>query len=763
MSSTPIKLAKRKRPPSSPAATAPVYHPDFALQPESEEPQAKRLRNVDAVKWRSASFKDAGDNQSPGSAREDQWPIETSTGAVHNDAQEPKKDSFLDKFFNENQNEMGIAPLHESTSKGCESGNQPGANSSLFFESTCSTPNGDQEDSDSDDSFSDEEFEEIPIFLPTDSLEPVLDTSTPSESPASSFFTITLPRAPTKDEEANARKTKGITSQHRLVRSLLHKAHLMCLLYAGILRNQWCNDKEVQCVAVSVLPDDIYKGIVKCIGKGEKEGRGKGNYLKHYLGLMVKWWYNTFRSKSEATPIGENDSQTLNENLVGPQRIVNELRQFMEGEIQFLEREVCVLLFVAACRAVGIDGVRLVAALHPIPLSLKKDKNGVKAGENYPLEYFVEISVPSSSTTQLEVVSLHPLHNLLSPSPSRTPISSISYIIAYDPFSNLKDVTRRYTAQFHLTSKLRVRDTDWLERTLWLFTKSTESQTEHDRNEEHGLKRNEMNEAMPTSIAAFLNHPLYVLERHLKKHEALDPESRIVGRFKGEKVYDRHNVREVCSREAWTRKGRKVKEGEAPVKYGKVRGTVTRMRGIEEEKRMRDQRQDVENYQSQEGDVEVDPSMDSSLSPLFAEWQTEIYPRPSLTEAGRIPRNTFGNIEIFHPNMVPLSCVHLALPHLPPVLKLLNIEYVPAVTRFEYNQGRGRPVVEGVVIREDLEGLVREAWEEWMGVKRENERRKRWDRVAARWRKVVKGVLVRERVRMEYGGDSDDDGDEKLQ
>jgi xeroderma pigmentosum group C-complementing protein len=74
------------------------------------------------------------------------------------------------------------------------------------------------------------------------------------------------------------------------------------------------------------------------------------------------------------------------------------------------------------------------------------------------------------------------------------------------------------------------------------------------------------NEPMPTSVADYNNHPLYVdftwsilllwdlslllfkryaLEKHLKKYEIIHPKEPVIGIINGESIYPRHNVKQV--------------------------------------------------------------------------------------------------------------------------------------------------------------------------------------------------------------------------
>ena len=74
----------------------------------------------------------------------------------------------------------------------------------------------------------------------------------------------------------------------------------------------------------------------------------------------------------------------------------------------------------------------------------------------------------------------------------------------------------------------------------------------------------------------FKDHPLYVLERHLLKFEAIYPPTAVPLGYigKGEKrtpVYARECVRTLHSRETWIKQARVVKDGEKPYKIVKAR------------------------------------------------------------------------------------------------------------------------------------------------------------------------------------------------
>ena len=75
---------------------------------------------------------------------------------------------------------------------------------------------------------------------------------------------------------------------------------------------------------------------------------------------------------------------------------------------------------------------------------------------------------------------------------------------------------------------------------------------------------------MPKNIQDFKEHPLYALERHLKKNEVIHPRTEVgkvaVGKAGGtagskrlEPIYRRRDVHKLKSASAWYRLGRDIK------------------------------------------------------------------------------------------------------------------------------------------------------------------------------------------------------------
>ena len=68
---------------------------------------------------------------------------------------------------------------------------------------------------------------------------------------------------------------------------------------------------------------------------------------------------------------------------------------------------------------------------------------------------------------------------------------------------------------------------------------------------------------------------------------------------------------------------------------------------------------------------------------LYGFWQTIPFQRP-IAKGGKVPRNDYGNVELFQPSMLPIGCVHLKLPGLNKIFRPLKIDCAPAVCYLFY-------------------------------------------------------------------------------
>lgn len=136
---------------------------------------------------------------------------------------------------------------------------------------------------------------------------------------------------------------------------------------------------------------------------------------------------------------------------------------------------------------------------------------------------------------------------------------------------------------------------------------------------------------------------------------------------------------------------------------------------------------------------------------LFGEWQTEPYDPPTA-ENGKVPRNCYGNVDMYQPCMLPKGCVWLKLQGLQRVANKLKIDCAAAVTGFDNHCGRygSHPVTEGFIVCEEFADTLQAAWEEEQVNIAKRELDKQQKRVWDNWRRLLKAAMIRERLRVKY-------------
>ena len=284
--------------------------------------------------------------------------------------------------------------------------------------------------------------------------------------------------------------------------------------------------------------------------------------------------------------------------------------------------------------------------------------------------------------------------SLAKPSKFEPPASdqrnSMSYVVAFEDDASARDVTRRYAKAFSAkTRKLRVESTRngerWWTRALRFYEKPFLE--DRDEVEISELTAKMAAEPMPRNVQDFKDHPIYALERHLRRNEVISPK-RVIGQVslgkstsknqKLEPVYRRTDVHTCRSADGWYRLGRDIKMGEQPLK--RVRGNRNQF------------------------DVDEDSIAEI---PVYALFQTEVYKPPPVVQ-GRIPKNAYGNLDIYTPNMVPPGGVHIVRPGASHAAKILGVDYADAVTGFDFKGRHGTAVVRGAIVANEY----REALEE---------------------------------------------------
>ena len=342
----------------------------------------------------------------------------------------------------------------------------------------------------------------------------------------------------------------------------------------------------------------------------------------------------------------------------------------------------------------------------------------------------------------------------------------LAYVVAYSSDGTAKDVTTRYLKRhmwpgrtkgvrmpvekvpvYNKRGKIKYHeDYDWFKTVMSGYRRPDHQRTAVDDLEEakdlKPVKPEKRESKGEESLQGYKSSAEFVLERHLRREEALCPGSKPVKHFssgKGEKarsepVFLRKDILVCRTGESWHKEGRQVKGGEHPIKMVPVRAvTLTRKREVEEAER--------------EGGEKLKQG-------LYSWDQTEWIIPPPIQD-GVIPKNAFGNMDVYVPSMVPAGAVHVPLRSTMKICKRLGIDYAEAVTGFEFGNKRAVPVITGVVVAAEHEDLVIDEWEKDEEERKRKEEGKREKLALNTWRKFLTGLRIIERVRDEYGGDAD--------
>ncbi|KAL1388474.1 nucleotide excision repair complex XPC-HR23B, subunit XPC/DPB11 [Phyllosticta capitalensis] len=587
---------------------------------------------------------------------------------------------------------------------------------------------------------------------------------------------------------ARARR-KALTAAEKRSRVQLHKMHLLCLLFNSHIRNAWCNDEKVQASLKRFLNAKLKSFFSPDPNQSQFTA---ATAFTNGLGLAVETW-----KKFKLTSVGmrrakwARDSKDLEFNKIFENldslADVSDLRKAavaFEGSA-----DTGAMLLCAFLRAAGVE-TRLVCSLQTLPFSAAGQPPPPTSDDQKNKVYAEEIVEPASpkptppkrvfgrrgfggqlpSRQSTPLISSKKQTAMSKPSypvywveafnaaqqkwipvdaiatgtvgkPSRLepPLSdsqvSMSYVLAFEDSGVAKDVTRRYAKAYNAkTLKTRIESTPegirWYRRALKLFKRG--DVLDRDQIEDAELAKREAAEELPKSIQDFKNHPHFVLERHLRHNEVIHPKREVgqvnlgtAARTNLAPIYRRRDVHALKSADKWFRLGRIIKPGEQPLKHGKPRrGTAAEADGEDDE---------------------------AAGVGLYAGFQTEPYVAPPVSPSGRVPRNAFGNLDVYVPSMVPPGGAHVRHPRARQAAKLLGIDYADAVTGFKFKGRHGTAVIEGVVVaaenREGVEAVVQGLAE----MEAQQERSKRSKAALRLWRKFYRGLAIVRRVQEEYG------------
>lgn len=662
----------------------------------------------------------------------------------------------------------------------------------------------------SDDSSEDEDefaFEDVDLNQPsTAQAELAVDDAIADVSISLDPSSTSKPRAPVRRKPAS--------SAEKALRLLIHKAHILCLLGHLVYVNTWCNDINVQQHLHPLLSK---KALTYLQGKEEysqfqrdrsfRDGLEQASEVfRAHFNVSASGMRRTLPTSTDGAVEADSDvPSTSRQDLIAAARE-------MEGS-----QDVGNQLFCALLRSAGVDA-RLVCSLQPVPLSSVHDKPSttqkpakavVRAmppyGEPITSDSNAEDSAVGTSSTigkvpsarrRLGQPSLNAQSNVSSrtaaspakkrvfrnldypifwveafntahqkwapvdplvtqtigkPSkfepPSSYGLNQMSYVVAFEEDGVARDVTRRYTKAYNAkTRRTRVESTEngaqWFKKSLRFFRRRG-GVLDRDQTEDAELNQKEAREGLPANVQDFKDHPVYALERHLKRHEIIEPKREIgkvnagtAAKPRMEPVYRRSDVLVCRSADKWYRLGREIQQGQAPIKHVPARN--------------------VRRGRSLTPDGEADEPAGAGMTALYAHHQTEQYVAPPVVN-GRVPRNAFGNLDMYVPSMVPPGGTHIRHALAQQAARNLRVDYADAVTGFQFKGRHGTAIVQGAVVASVHAEAVQAVIDGLLDERVEEESLARSAAALRTWKRFLTGLRIKARIEAHAGvGEGED-------
>lgn len=567
----------------------------------------------------------------------------------------------------------------------------------------------------------------------------------------------------TLQEAAQTKVTgrKGITGAERKFRTEVHKLHLLCLLSSIAIRNLYANDPRV----LKRVPK-LSKFSRFCPDSSLPQTRQCEKFKQELASVALD-----FRKAFRVTKCGMRRCQ-WNESMFDHGDQIASAEDFMSSMTG--SRDLGAQIFCAMLRAIGLD-VRLVCSLQPLafnfssiiksnatsvqeisagntsdeatpvsnlasaPIRLRKPRFKNKTAKKKMKKSYYDIKEPPfpifwvevwnpivSSWTRVDPMVQTPVgspHRLEPPASLADNV--MAYVIALDGDGYATDVTLRYTKAFMTkTRKNRIESQkggeEWWSNTIRRFARHTASTRELI---EHGeFSDLQLREPIPQKLGDFIGHPLFALERNLRRDEALKAGARQVGSVHIGKeflhVFPRSHVVKVKSTESWYRNGRVVKKLEIPRKFRR------------------------------------------ETQPLFAESQTDLYLPPPVVN-GRVPCNAYRKIDIFVPSMLPKGAIHLKEDAIRKTAQFAGVHFAEAVTGMEFRQQTATPIVQGIVLAEENARGVLLIHEGFCSQYEESQREKQELQDLENERRTLAREEIKRRVRDEYGPLAENDDKEE--
>lgn len=564
--------------------------------------------------------------------------------------------------------------------------------------------------------------------------------------------------------------------KEKLKRLIKEKQRRISLKYLGTIvytlhawqRNKLLSNTKVLKALKKLLPD-LFMMQYKKFKKNATD-----EHLVYIIKYLIKWFRKNFKHDSNGLRVLgylpkkmklENDYFPKNSKPISTVKdILLVIRRFQHN------RDVGAQIFTALFRSLGFEAklvfslpvlstkklTKMQPKLNQKILSVNKDNDLLYpyfwtelVNPMNPSEIFViETQCFQEEEKQLTRLKRH-LYNVKKsyistfyPIQNQLCQMSMHYVLSFSNSNLILDVSSRYMSDisYRWFNKLDLRTESGraalLLHSVIRILNSGKGYTAEDNLELDSLRTIALrNFTIPETLSAMRKSPNFTTRTTLRYNEITDPSAVPIAKaFNGEQclVYLKNCLIVGKSEQQWKLCGRSVKpeEIENPVKKVKANPrTIHRKR--------------IFNFNNMS-----EPELNSL--PLFSFSQTCPYIKPKVVN-GVLPRNKYGNIEIFRPNMIPDGCVWLKMSDVEVALLKNKIQQVPVVVGFAFKSGSAYPVKNGVIV---LQGDEVRAKKIWLSCKIEEQKRTQNDKMLRSlnmWRVFLNKLRVKQNLNQRYG------------
>ncbi|CAI5759526.1 unnamed protein product [Candida verbasci] len=515
-------------------------------------------------------------------------------------------------------------------------------------------------------------------------------------------------------------KLKHLIQQKKQRVSLQYLSMISYILHAKF-RNNLLSDRKVLKVLRKMVPDSFNKHYKKFKKNGNDE------LLVYLIKYLIKWFRKNFKHDSNGIRVlgyqrtaGEYPNNAKHINNVSD--LISIIKKFQHN------RDTGAQIFTAVLRSLGFEA-RLVFSLPLLSMSRttktqpKLDASILKANKDNDLLYpyfWTELINPLDHSelfvvetqcffeTEKHLIRLKRFNskkNLYTPEyyPNLNQFCQMSmhYVLAFNNDNLIIDVSPRYMKNIaYRYFKLLDLRTDLGKSSLLLqslirIMNRRRHYTNDDYMELTALLNISMNNVtIPETYSAMKKSLNFATQDSLRSNEVIpsgiEPLKIIKFNNRSQPVYFKDVVITGKSEQQWKFLGRSIK----PHEIGKpIKSIIASPRTINNRR--------IFNQNQLE-----DPNL--NYIQLYSFSQTCPYIKPRV-DGAIIPRNRYGNIEIFRDTMIPEKCIWLQLSDIENILKF-KFQYVPVVVGFIFKENRAIPKKSGVLILKSDEIEVKKFW-----------------------------------------------------